>query len=288
MGKCNRPWIRAWEKFTALRIGSRIALRGGHGNKYCSDNGGGVQCNRPWIKGWEKFLAHTVSGGARKVVHKKRVCHRAYRTAYRTAYRWAYSWAYKNVCHRTSCSVDVYKHCNYRGYRIHLTPGSYNMHALIRKGMKNDDLSSIRVNGRCVARLYQHWNFGGKVLTKSRSDSCFTNDRMYIPLSQLHQLVVHEVPEPKLVETASKEGAQAGWGGRRRRRRRRRRFTSWNDQVSSIRVSGSSSNRCRRVRYRKRIRKAYKKAYTKCRWVGVRVTARRRVRVTARRRAARR
>merc|ERR1711939_1021979 len=44
--------------------------------------------------------------------------------------------------------------------------------------------------------------------------------------------------------------------------------------------------------YRKRIRKAYKKAYkqayTKCRWVGVRVTARRRVRVTARRRAARR
>merc|ERR1711975_186201 len=94
-----------------------------------------------------------------------------------------------------------YKHCNYRGYRIHLTPGSYNMHALIRRGMKNDDLSSIRVNGRCVARLYQHWNFGGKILTKTRSDSCFTNDRMYVPMSQLHQLVVHALPEPEKVAT---------------------------------------------------------------------------------------
>merc|ERR1719284_531910 len=198
-------------------------------------------------------LAETgVKDGAK--VARKRVCKRAYRTAYRTAHRWAHRWAHRRVCRRTSCSVDVYKHCNYRGYRIHLTPGSYNMHALIRRGMKNDDLSSIRVHGRCVDRLYQHWNFGGRVLTKTRSDSCFTNDRMYIPLSQLHQLVIHEAPEPKKVQDGTKLVQR-----------------SWNDQISSIRVAGLSGTRCHTVRYRQRFRQAYRKAYrqayTRCRWV---------------------
>merc|ERR1719284_1149816 len=198
-------------------------------------------------------LAETgVKDGAK--VARKRVCKRAYRTAYRTAHRWAHRWAHRRVCRRTSCSVDVYKHCNYRGYRIHLAPGSYNMHALIRRGMKNDDLSSIRVHGRCVDRLYQHWNFGGRVLTKTRSDSCFTNDRMYIPLSQLHQLVIHEAPEPKKVQDGTKLVQR-----------------SWNDQISSIRVAGLSGTRCHTVRYRQRFRQAYRKAYrqayTRCRWV---------------------
>merc|ERR1719284_484076 len=184
-------------------------------------------------------LAETgVKDGAK--VARKRVCKRAYRTAYRTAHRWAHRWAHRRVCRRTSCSVDVYKHCNYRGYRIHLTPGSYNMHALIRRGMKNDDLSSIRVHGRCVDRLYQHWNFGGRVLTKTRSDSCFTNDRMYIPLSQLHQLVIHEAPEPKKVQDGTKLVQR-----------------SWNDQISSIRVAGLSGTRCHTVRYRQRTCRHY-------------------------------
>merc|ERR1711937_910097 len=163
-------------------------------------------------------LAETgAKNGAKHHIQRKRVCKRLYRKAYRTAHRWSHRWAHRRVCHRTSCSVDVFKHCNYRGYRIHLTPGNYNAHTLMRKGMRNDDLSSIRVNGRCVARLYQHINFGGRVLTKTGNDSRFTNDRMYIPLSQLHQLVIHEAPEPKTTKLV-----QVGY---RRRRRRRRRYS---------------------------------------------------------------
>merc|ERR1719482_912954 len=46
-------------------------------------------------------------------------------------------------------------------------------------GMKNDDISSVRVSKGCVAHLYQHWNFGGARLTKHGNDSCFTNDVMF-------------------------------------------------------------------------------------------------------------
>merc|ERR1711981_663475 len=60
-------------------------------------------------------------------------------------------------CKPRQCSVTIYQHCNYRGYRINLKPGSYNMHQLQRKHMKNDDISSIRFHGRCTARLYEHW-----------------------------------------------------------------------------------------------------------------------------------
>merc|ERR1711937_1008638 len=36
--RCNRPWIRGWEKFVAVRAGGNVALRGGRGNRYCADD----------------------------------------------------------------------------------------------------------------------------------------------------------------------------------------------------------------------------------------------------------
>merc|ERR1712224_514639 len=110
-------------------------------------------------------------------------------------------------------------------------------------------------HGRCVARLYQHHHFGGKVLVKNRNDRCFTNDYMF-PMSQLSQLVVHhadEKPELAQNEKAKKhdkpelDQVSAGWGRRRRARR-----TSWNDQISSVKVYGGRRcySRCRRCRRR--------------------------------------
>merc|ERR1711981_754678 len=130
---------------------------------------------------------------------------------------------------KPSCSVTLYQHCNYRGYGINLAPGSYNMHALQSKGMKNDDLSSVRVHGTCSAIMYQHWNLGGKVLTRDGNDSCFTNDRMLVPVSQLHQIVVKaqdDVPAEDDEEEVDVNG----------RRLLGRRSVSWNDQISSAKV----------------------------------------------------
>merc|ERR1712054_70953 len=130
---------------------------------------------------------------------------------------------------KPSCSVTLYQHCNYRGYGINLAPGSYNMHALQAKGMKNDDLSSVRVHGTCRAIMYQHWNFGGEVLTRDGNDACFTNDRMLVPVAQLHQIVVkaqEDVPAEDDEEEVDVNG----------RRLLGRRSVSWNDQISSAKV----------------------------------------------------
>merc|ERR1712072_1024801 len=100
-------------------------------------------------------------------------------------------------CRATAaCSYgEVYQHCNFGGYKKVLKHSTSWVHNL---GIKNDDLSSIKVPaGKCVT-LYQHSNYKGrswKICGKTQV-SCFVN---------------HKMP-----------------GG-----------TSWNDQVSSIRVSNN-------------------------------------------------
>merc|ERR1711868_98902 len=135
---------------------------------------------------------------------------------------------------KPSCSITLYQHCNYGGYGINLAPGSYNMNTLIAKGMKNDDLSSVRIHGSCRAILYQHINFGGASMTKDSDDSCFTNDRMAIPVSQLHQLVVTE--RPKMPEDEENEDDEVDEVDTNGRRLLGRRAVSWNDQISSAKV----------------------------------------------------
>merc|ERR1712054_611863 len=135
---------------------------------------------------------------------------------------------------KPSCSITLYQHCNYGGYGINLAPGSYNTNTLIAKGMKNDDLSSVRIHGSCRAILYQHINFGGASMTKDSDDSCFTNDRMAIPVSQLHQLVVTE--RPKMPEDEENEDDEVDEVDTNGRRLLGRRAVSWNDQISSAKV----------------------------------------------------
>jgi peptidyl-Lys metalloendopeptidase len=58
--------------------------------------------------------------------------------------------------------VSLYQHDNYKGYRIDLkNPRNYNINRLIKKGMKNDDISSIKVVSGYEAILYQDTNFKG-------------------------------------------------------------------------------------------------------------------------------
>merc|ERR1712072_1493258 len=133
-------------------------------------------------------------------------------------------------CKPRQCSVTIYQHCNYRGYRINLKPGSYNMHQLQRKHMKNDDISSIRFHGRCTARLYEHWKFTGKTWNIGRNDSCFTNNQM----KEFSMLQIAEEP------TQETELVQAEFGRFRGRRRR----ISWNDQMSSMKVFNHAGKVC--------------------------------------------
>merc|ERR1711988_1424475 len=154
---------------------------------------------------------------------------------------------------RAGCSVSVFKHCNYGGYRINLTPGSYGMNALIRRGMRNDDLSSIQFHGSgCRAYLYEHAWFNGGVMTKTGNDHCFTNDRLrmlQLPAGQEKRKMSKDFKIVIVDENAGKNSEEiedkdmelvqtkAAWG-----RRRRRRYVSWNDQISSIKVNGRNTH----------------------------------------------
>lgn len=69
--------------------------------------------------------------------------------------------------------VTVYQHCNYAGYAIKLIPGRYNLRQLRARGVKNDDVSSIRVTNGLQAVVYQHDNFQGKSWNLRANESCF-------------------------------------------------------------------------------------------------------------------
>lgn len=71
--------------------------------------------------------------------------------------------------------VTVYQHCNYGGYAVTLAPGRYNLQQLMARGIKNDDLSSIRVKSGMNVTAYQHDNFQGKAWNFKSDDSCFVN-----------------------------------------------------------------------------------------------------------------
>merc|ERR1711988_862590 len=154
---------------------------------------------------------------------------------------------------RQGCSVSVFQHCNYGGYRVNLAPGSYGMNALIRRGMRNDDLSSIQFHGSgCRAYLYEHAWFNGGVMTKTSNDNCFTNDRLRmlrLPAGQEKRKMSKDFKIVIVDENAGKNSEEiedkdmelvqtkAAWG-----RRRRRRYVSWNDQISSIKVNGRNTH----------------------------------------------
>merc|ERR1712054_668258 len=154
---------------------------------------------------------------------------------------------------RQGCSVSVFQHCNYGGYRVNLAPGSYGMNALIRRGMRNDDLSSIQFHGSgCRAYLYEHAWFNGGVMTKTGNDHCFTNDRLrmlQLPAGQEKRKMSKDFKIVIVDESAGKNSEEiedkdmelvqtkAAWG-----RRRRRRYVSWNDQISSIKVNGRNTH----------------------------------------------
>jgi putative hemolysin len=79
-------------------------------------------------------------------------------------------------------AASVYQHCDYRGYRIQLAEGSYNLNQLERMGIKNDDLSSLKVANGYEMIAYEHHNFSGRSVNFKGNDSCLVdndfNDRI--------------------------------------------------------------------------------------------------------------
>ncbi|MDE1465098.1 M12 family metallopeptidase [Spartinivicinus poritis] len=74
---------------------------------------------------------------------------------------------------KVSSVADVYKHCGFGGYKVSLKPGRYTLKQLQAKGMKNDDISSLKVSAGYEVVLYQHDQFNGWRKTLNSDTSCF-------------------------------------------------------------------------------------------------------------------
>jgi hypothetical protein len=68
--------------------------------------------------------------------------------------------------------VTVYQHCDYKGLSASLPPGRYLLHDLMKKGVRNDDLSSLKVPAGRTVHLYQHDGFRGRVWTYKHDQPC--------------------------------------------------------------------------------------------------------------------
>ncbi|MDF2457569.1 MAG: Glucan endo,3-beta-glucosidase precursor, partial [Cytophagaceae bacterium] len=71
--------------------------------------------------------------------------------------------------------VTVYKDCNYGGFSGGLSIGDYNLAKLKELGIKDDDISSLRITEGYRAILYQDDNFGGASTVINSDNTCLNS-----------------------------------------------------------------------------------------------------------------
>ncbi len=72
--------------------------------------------------------------------------------------------------------ATMYRDCNYGGTAVALPVGDYNLAALQARGILNDDISSLTVNGGYQVVLYENDNFSGGALTVGANNSCLVGN----------------------------------------------------------------------------------------------------------------
>lgn len=88
-------------------------------------------------------------------------------------------------CLPAQAQVTVYEHCNFQGKAVKLNAGTYDYNAMIRSGVKNDDVSSIRVDSGYEATLYQHGGFKGRTVKATNSISCLVKNNFNDEVSSI-------------------------------------------------------------------------------------------------------
>ncbi|MDR7272462.1 beta-glucanase (GH16 family) [Pelomonas saccharophila] len=77
--------------------------------------------------------------------------------------------------------ATVYQDCNYAGYAAALPEGSYTLTQLQARGVRDNDLSSLRVNAGYQVQLFDGDNFTGTSVTRTADTGCLVdqgfNDR---------------------------------------------------------------------------------------------------------------
>lgn len=72
--------------------------------------------------------------------------------------------------------IKVYRDCDYRGTQTGLPIGRYTFADLKSLGIKNDDISSLKVSPGYRVTLYEHDNFQGASAVRTEDQSCLGNE----------------------------------------------------------------------------------------------------------------
>lgn len=81
--------------------------------------------------------------------------------------------------------VTLFKDCDYKGFSATFHAGTYRLADLIAHGVKNDDVSSIRIPSGYKVQLYKDDNFKGTEVTLTGDSSCFTGQQFNDVLSSM-------------------------------------------------------------------------------------------------------
>jgi len=73
--------------------------------------------------------------------------------------------------------VTVYEHCEFKGKSVTLPVGSIDYNNMIQRGIKNDDVSSIKVESGYEVTLYQHDKFAGTSHRFTKNDNCLVDNK---------------------------------------------------------------------------------------------------------------
>lgn len=72
--------------------------------------------------------------------------------------------------------ATVYRDCNFGGTAIGLPAGDYTLSALQSRGVRNDDISSFRLQSGYEIVLYENSNFSGASLTRRSNINCLVDE----------------------------------------------------------------------------------------------------------------
>ena len=77
---------------------------------------------------------------------------------------------------RSVNKATVYQDCNYGGYAVGLPAGNYTLNQLQARGIRDNDISSLRVESGYEIVIYENDNFSGRSYTFSSDDTCLVNE----------------------------------------------------------------------------------------------------------------
>ena len=89
-------------------------------------------------------------------------------------------------------AMVAFQHCNYKGYSLGLSEGEYNLSDLMAYGIKNNDLSSLKVADGYQVTFFDQVNFGGASIMESADVPCLTTDGWNDRVSSLKITKVEE------------------------------------------------------------------------------------------------